>query len=131
MVTLVRHDAVADSELGGSLGGCVRSAPNGGNEGQQVVEVVLEHVLDDPEVDLLVAVDQDIAEARHVSQGRRQFLREPSRLDEEVEEISVGLGFTQPLVRDDVRGDVQSGLDRDLKRVLDEALLPDSGLGPA
>src|SRR6266571_6113740 len=37
---------------------------NRGHEGQQVVEVVPEHVLDHPEVDVLVAVDDHVPEDR-------------------------------------------------------------------
>src|SRR6266571_2859299 len=107
---------------------------NRGHEGQQVVEVVPEHVLDHPEVDVLVAVDDHVPESRHVPKRRSQGGGQPPRPHQEVEELAVRLGLAEALVGHDVRSHVQRGLDRDLQRVLDEAFLPDvrpHGLRPA
>ena len=57
--------------------------------------MVEENVLHDPEVHVLIAMNDHVAEARHVSEVRRQGCLDPAGPDEQVEQLAVGFGLPQ------------------------------------
>lgn len=88
------------------------------------------HVAHDLEVDLVVAVDQDVPEAAHRAQPADELGRQPSRPLQEVEQLPLRARLAETLVGDHVPGRVDGSLDGDLERVLDEALFTDVAAEP-
>ena len=68
-------------------------------------------------------MDQDVAETGHPAKLRREPGCHPSGTLKQLEEFLVGARFTESITRDHVRSNVESGLYRDLKGVLDEPSL--------
>src|SRR6185369_1977046 len=91
---------------------------------EQVVQAMLDDLDDDPDVDDLVTVDEDVPEADHSPHGGGLGRPHPRPPLQEIEQLTVGARLAEALVRDDVGGHVERGLNGDLKRVLDEPLLP-------
>ena len=84
---------------------------------------MLDDVTHDGEIDRGVAVNEDVTESGHVSERRRQGRADVSAACEEVEQLAVGPRLTKALIRDDVRGDIERGLNRELQGMFDEPLL--------
>src|SRR3989442_12720588 len=97
--------------------------PDRGDEREQVVQAVLDDLDDDPDVDHLVPVAEDIPKADHPPHGGGQGRRHPRAALQEIEELAVSPRLAEALVRDDARGHVERGLDGELQRLLDEPLL--------
>jgi len=76
-------------------------------------------------IDIVIAVDQDVPEARHVAERAGKPLVEPAVLLQQVEQFPVRARFAKAPVRHDVRRHVERGLDGDLQGVFDEPLLAD------
>ena len=75
-------------------------------------------------------MDQDVAKTGHLAKLRREPGCHPSGPLEQLEERLVGARFTESITRDHVRSNVEGGLYRDLKGVLDEPALADVVLDP-
>jgi len=82
-------------------------------------------ILDDGHIDDLVTMDENVAESDHTAEWIGKILRQPAALDEDLEEIAIRPRLPEALVGDDVGRGIQGRLDRDLERVLNEALLAD------
>lgn len=101
------------------------TAPHGGYELQQIVEPVFDDISDDREIDGVVPVHEHIPEPDHVPHGRGERRRQPRVALEQIEQLSVRARLAMPSIRDDVRGDVERCLNRQLQRVFHETFLAD------
>jgi hypothetical protein len=81
--------------------------PDDPREFEQVPQTVLEHVLDDGEIDV-VSVNEDVARSHHPAKDPGQIGPEPSRTLEQVEELLVYARLSESLVGNDVGGNVQA-----------------------
>jgi hypothetical protein len=86
---------------------------------------MLDDVLHDGEVDVVVPVDEDVAETRRAREPRGEVFGQDAGSGQEDEELAVRPRLAQASVGNDVGGGVERGLDGRLERVLDEALLLD------
>ena len=100
------------------------------DERLDVSDPALQHVANDGGVHGEVSVDQDVAETGHPAKLRREPGCHPSGTLEQLEECLVGARLTESIARDHVRSDVEGGLYRDLKGVLDEPALANVVLDP-
>lgn len=85
--------------------------------------MMLEQVERHAIIDLGVAVHEDVAKARRGSEVLRDLPGNQARLLQQPEQILIRLRLAQAVVGDDMRRRVQTGLNRELQRVLDEASL--------
>ena len=93
------------------------------NKEQQVVETVFQNIAQDVEINRVIAVHEDVAKSDHAAEGHRERRLDPAVPFEEIEQFTVRPRFAEAQVRDDVRGNIEGGLNGDLQRVLDESLL--------
>lgn len=101
--------------------------PDFPDEIEEVADPVLDDVLDDGEVEVAVSVDEDVPEPCHRAEPLGEALGQNASPDEQSEELAVRPRLPEAPVGDEVRGDVERGLDGDLERVLDEPLLANVG----
>lgn len=92
--------------------------------------MLCEDALDDGGVRVGVAVDQHIAKADSRAEELSGFEINPAGVSQRRKQGGVCLGFTQSLIGNDMRGDVQHRLDTNLERVLHEPALLDVGRNP-
>jgi hypothetical protein len=93
------------------------------NKEQQVVEAVFQNIAQDVEVNRVIAVYEDVAKPDHAAERHRERRLNPAVPFEEIEQLTVRPRFAEAQVRDDVRGNIEGGLNGDLQCVLDESLL--------
>ena len=107
--------------------------PDDHYEIEEIVQAILQHVLHHRQINIAIAVNEDIPKAHRVAEGSSLRFFEPISADEQVEELSVGARLSQAFVGGYMRGHVLGSLDGDLQRVFDESFLTDVGvdqLGP-
>ena len=75
-----------------------------------------------PRSTLLVQVDDHVAEPGHALEAFGERSIDDSRLGEQPEHVAARLRLAEPIVGDDVGSHVEQRLNRELERVLDEAL---------
>lgn len=85
--------------------------------------MVQEYVLHDRTVDIGVTMDEHVAKARHRAQRRNLGRIDPAITREQDEQLLVGLGLAETPIGDDMRRDVECGLNRELERMFDESCL--------
>ena len=85
--------------------------------------MVPDDVLDDVDLNLVVAVDEDVPKARHFREPGGQLFGDGARPGEEAKKRPVCFRLPEPLVGDNMGGDVERLLNRDLQSALDKALL--------
>jgi len=56
------------------------------------------------EIDVLVAVDEDVTKPSHVAELGGQIVGDPAAHDQTIEQLAVRCRLAEPLVGDDVRG---------------------------
>ena len=82
--------------------------PDSGDEIDQVAKTVLQHVLDHPQIHIVLAVDEHVAKAHRLPEYFRQFGNNPAAMLQQIEQLAVCSRFTKPLVGHDVRGHIES-----------------------
>lgn len=101
----------------------VEAIADGGHKCVEIAEAIGKHVLDDREMDVGVAVHQDVAESGHIGDAVGEIAFDPATASEMVKKVPVRRGLTKAFVRDDVGCDVERGLDAELEGMLNEAFL--------
>lgn len=103
----------------------VEVSPHRANELVQITEAIPHHIFDDLNLDVVIPVNQNVAESRHIGKASREAVGNHAGAGEELKQRSIGLRLAKAFVGGEVRGDVESGLDGDLEGVLHETLLAD------
>src|SRR5262245_3605299 len=94
--------------------------PKRGGKGQQVIEVILQHIARHVDIHVGVAVHENISKPGSGTQLHGKVLRDAPSLLEQMKQLLIGRGFTQSIVGYDVRSRVQTRLNRELERVFYE-----------
>ena len=128
------REALADPTRTSFRARVVQLSANRSDEGLDVFEPMLQHVANDCGIHRDVTVHQDVAESSHLAELRPELGRQPPRAFEQLEKRVVGGRLAESFAGDDVSGDVEAGLNHDLKGVLDkpalaEVVLDSIGIG--
>ncbi len=100
---------------------------NDRHELDEIAESSLDDFPHNCEIDGLVPVDQDVPETDHVPEAPRKLAWKPTASFEEIDELPVRPWFAEMFVGNDVGGDIQQRLNRNLQGMFHKPLLADVG----
>jgi hypothetical protein len=104
-----------------------QAGPNLIDKRPQVPGPMLDNVDQDPKVNRLIFVNQDVPKPGHPAQAANVLCVDPASLGEKVEQSVIRRRISQAFGRYDVRGYVEDGLNCNLEGVLGEALFSPIG----
>ena len=88
-----------------------QARPNRFDECDEIRQMVLENVSNDPLVDCRIAVNEYVSKRYGSAQSARQFMADPSVLSEQLEKLLIRTRLAQSFVGNDVRCNIDSRLD--------------------
>jgi hypothetical protein len=81
---------------------------------------VFQNIAQDLKINRVISMHENVAKTNHPAERHRERRLDPAVPFEEVEQLTVRPRLAEVQVRDDVRGNIEGGLNGDLQRVLDD-----------